>query len=70
MKGRPGKVLLCVVGLWVFLFVCLVWFGLVSFWYWGLNSGPILEPFCQRVFVMCFFQIGSHELFARAGFEP
>jgi hypothetical protein len=38
------------------------------FWqYWDLNSGSVHQPF---FFVMGFFKIGSHELFAWAGFEP
>jgi hypothetical protein len=28
-----------------------------------------LEPLHQPFFVMSFFEIGSHKLFARAGFE-
>jgi hypothetical protein len=38
--------------------------------HWSLNSGLHLEPFHQPFFVMGFFETGSHELFARAGFEP
>jgi hypothetical protein len=30
----------------------------------------LLESFCQPYFVMGFFEIGSLELFAWAGFEP
>jgi hypothetical protein len=29
-----------------------------------------LEPLNQPFFVMGFIEIGSHKLFARAGFEP
>jgi hypothetical protein len=32
----------------------------------GLHLEPLHKPF----FVMGFFEIGSHELFAGAGFEP
>jgi hypothetical protein len=32
--------------------------------YWGLSSGP------PPLFVMGIFEIGSLELFTRAGFEP
>jgi hypothetical protein len=39
-------------------------------WYWGLNLGPTLEPLHQPFFVMALFAVGSHELFAQAGFEP
>jgi hypothetical protein len=47
-------------------------------WYWGLNSGPCtgwagrlsLQYPHQSCFVMVFFKIGSHELFAQAGFKP
>jgi hypothetical protein len=38
--------------------------------YWGLNSGPSLEPLSQTIFVLCILEIGSQELFAHAGFKP
>jgi hypothetical protein len=34
------------------------------------TQGLHLEPFLQPCFVKDFFKIGSHELFAWAGFEP
>jgi hypothetical protein len=43
------------------------------FWYWGLNSDLHLEPLYQTplpLSVMGFLEIGSLELFARAGLEP
>jgi hypothetical protein len=49
-------------------------------WYWGLNSGPIpwatppalfCDGFLFLFFFFCFFcEIGSHKLFAQAGFKP
>jgi hypothetical protein len=45
-------------------------FFFLWYWAWGLNSGLHLEPLHQPIFVTVFFEIGSHELFARAGFEP
>jgi hypothetical protein len=46
--------------------------------YCGFNSGLLvcyagslsLEPLRQIFFVFCFFEIGSHELFAWAIFKP
>jgi hypothetical protein len=43
-------------------------------WYWGLNSGPALEPLHQSFFLVCvcvmgFFKTGSRKLLARAGFK-
>jgi hypothetical protein len=35
-----------------------------------LNSGPSFEPLHQRYFCEGFFEIGSLELFAQAGFKP
>jgi hypothetical protein len=32
--------------------------------------GLCLEPFFQPFFVMSFFKVGSHKLFAWAGLEP
>jgi hypothetical protein len=42
----------------------------VCVWYWGLNSGPLpwATPSAQ-FFVVGFFEIGSHELFAWAGLQ-
>jgi hypothetical protein len=40
-------------------------------WYWGLNSEPI--PLAALPVLLCddfIFKIGSHELFAQAGFKP
>jgi hypothetical protein len=36
---------------------------------WGLNSGPILWATPPALFVKGFFETGSYELFAQAGFE-
>jgi hypothetical protein len=38
-------------------------------WYWGLNSKPIPQAIPPTLFCERFFKIGSHELFAWAGFE-
>jgi hypothetical protein len=39
--------------------------------YWGLNSGSThLGPLHQPFFCEGFFEIGSHKLFAQAGFKP
>jgi hypothetical protein len=46
----------------IFINLCLL--------YRGLNSGPNLEPLYQTFFVIFFFEIGSPELFAQAGFQP
>jgi hypothetical protein len=40
-----------------------------SWQYWDLNSGPTPEPQHQPFFVMGFFEIGTPEPFAQAGFE-
>jgi hypothetical protein len=40
-------------------------FGGTRAWTQGLH----LEPLHQLFFVMGFFKIGAHELFAQAGFE-
>jgi hypothetical protein len=36
----------------------------------GFELRAYLEPLHLPFFVMGFFDIGSHELFAQAGFEP
>jgi hypothetical protein len=38
--------------------------------FWGLNSGPTPWATPPAIFLWCDFLIGSHELFAWAGFEP
>jgi H+/Cl- antiporter ClcA len=38
-------------------------------WYWGLNSGPTPWATPPALFVFSIIKIGSHELFAQAGFE-
>jgi hypothetical protein len=37
---------------------------------WGLNSGPVPWATSPALFCEGFFEIGSPELFAQAGFEP
>jgi hypothetical protein len=67
---------------WKCLFICplviglfiLLMFNLKKIFflcYWGLNSGPILWATPTVIyFVSGFFEIGSCELFAQAGFKP
>jgi hypothetical protein len=50
---------------WVNFFFILIFFFRTMVWTQGLHLEPIHQPF----FVMDFFEIGSSELFAWAGFE-
>jgi hypothetical protein len=61
----PDIYFLCLFFENLFLFALFFWGGGTGAWTQGLH----LEPFHQPFFVLGFLKIGSHKLFAWAGFE-
>jgi hypothetical protein len=52
---------------WLIQGLCFVlFFALLGFELWAYTLSHFTSPFCDGI----FFKIGTHELFAWAGFEP
>jgi hypothetical protein len=59
----------------IYMYICICMYVWFFFFFFFCSTGVLtqglhLEPLHQPFFVMSFFEIGSLELFAQAGFEP